>query len=302
MIYGGASSAQGCGVYSFTVDAKPQTKKACHPVDSRGVQYNYMYRDAAISQIASFCSSIDGKSVKQGDTSTNMVSGPFSVSYSNECTGSGTYKITKDICNEYLGLTVDDCDTDTTMFKHGGTLTDTDNCGEFTFSPKSYDESVCYPGNKDRGYITDGEHVAITHAMAVDAINQFCGRSGNGQQYTLDPSNMPESNSFVHDTCTTAGYASCDYYYRNDGSRVTSNGDMGDISIRAVASFWEPSGFTCQPKLKYEIHGDRCVQELKKVLDGCNTNSLDNKDLGSFLESGENGCVRWDMWAVTTHD
>jgi hypothetical protein len=253
-----------------------------------------------MQKVTDFCNSVDGKSVKQSDASTNINSGPFSITYATPCGGSGTYKITKDLCNKYLLQTVDGCDTDTTMFKHGGTLTDVDNCGQFKFSPTGYDEASCYPGNRERGYITDGTHVQVSHAMAADAISQFCGRSGNGQQYTLDPNNIPSSNSFVQDSCTTPGYASCGYFYNNDGSRA-KEGSLGDISIRAEASYWEPSGFACQAKQKYDIHGDRCIADLSKNLDGCNTDKLDNKDLGSDLESSENGCVRWDFWAVATH-
>lgn len=186
------------------------------------------------------------------------------------------------------------------MFKHGGTLTDIDNCGQFKFTPTGYDFSACYPLNKDNGYITSGEHVQLTHSTAMDAINQFCRRSGDGQQTILDPNKIP-GPGFTGNTCTTSGFAECAYYYKNDGSRTSKAGDIGDISIRARVSYYEPSGFPCQTKQKYDISGDRCVAELSKVLDGCNTNSLEKKDMGSFLESTENGCVRWDMWAVKTH-
>lgn len=260
-----------------------------------------------MQQIQDFCSSVDGKAVKQNDKTTwiepkNKNTDFFSIEYAGNCQGSGTYKITKDNCNKYLMQTVDDCDTDTTMFKHGGTLTDTDNCGQFKYTPKNYDVPDCYPSNKNHGYITDGTHVPLKHDVAMDAITQFCDRSGGGQQYTLDPSKIPSGDSWEQDSCTAAGYAECGYFYKNDGSRVTASGDLGDVSIRMRASYYEPQGFVCQPKQKYDIHGQRCKDELTKLVDGwCNTNSRDSKDLGSFLESGDYGCVRWDMWAVATH-
>jgi hypothetical protein len=284
------------------IDAEPLTKKECNPVDSRGRYFNYMYRDAAIQKIEDFCTSVDGKEIKQGDAGTNQKADPFSISYADECRGSGTYKITKEYCTKYFTQTVDDCDTDTRMFKHGGTLTDTDNCGQFKFTPTGYDVPDCYPSNKDHGYITSGEHVSLKHDVAMDAITQFCDRSGDGQQYTLDPDKIPSGDSFVQDTCKAEGYAQCGYFYKDDGSRVTDAGNLGDFVIRASASYYEPEGFPCQAKQKYEIHGDRCKAELTKVVDEwCNTNVQDGKDLGSFLESGELGCVRWDMWAVRTH-
>lgn len=283
------------------IDAEPNTKAECTGSDAKsGPANKYMYRDAAMSAITNFCSSVDGKSVKQGDASTNINSGPFSVTYADQCEGSGTYKITKDYCNTYLAATVDNCDTDTTMFKHGGILTDTDNCGQFKFSPTGFDIDACYPANSQDGYIT-GDHVQVTHAMAADAIQQFCSRTG--QQTTLDPNNIPSESGGTQNTCTTAGMAECGYFYNKDGSRVTKQGSIGDISIRARAVYFDPGAqYTCQARQKYDISGARCVAELSKVLDGCNTNTLDNKDLGSFLEDTENGCVRWDFWAVSTHN
>ena len=105
--------------------------------------------------------------------------------------------------------------------------------------------------------VTGGEHVAISQAMALDAINTFCDRSGDGQQYTLDPAVTPDVG-FTGDSCTTKGMASCGYYYRNDGTKTTKDGDLGDISIRIKAAHFNPNdALECNAAKVYEVHGDR---------------------------------------------
>lgn len=254
-LYGGGSLEQGCGTYEFTVDADPVTKLSCNAVPSPVFQ-TYEYRDGALDAINNFCIAHDGASLVSGDTSTELNEVNFSATYASDCAGSGTYTIAKDTCIAYLSETVDGCDTGSTAYKHGGTVTDTDNCGAFTFHPAYSDVMACYPQNQDAGYIS-GTHISISPDMAQDAINQFCDRSGDGQTFTLDPNNIPSSSDFVQDTCTTPGYASCGYFYHTDGSRTTG-GDIGDISIRLSAEYSNPNNaFSCSPNVMYDVQGQR---------------------------------------------
>ena len=254
-LYGGASLEQGCGTYDLLVDADPRTKLTCNPVPSP-INQAYEYRDAAVDAINEFCTARDGESLKQGDSSTDISELTFSATYASTCKGSGTYTISKDTCIQYLVQALDSCDTNTVMYKHGGTVTDIDNCGSFTLHPAGYDVMACYPQNKNAGYIS-GTHVSITPKMAQDAISQFCERSGDGQEYTLDPSNIPSPNSFVKDTCTTQGWAECGYYYNDDGSRAAS-GSVGNVYVRMSAAYMNPNDqYNCSAKALYEIHGDR---------------------------------------------
>ena len=143
------------------------------------------------------------------------------------------------------------------MYKHGGTVTDQDNCGAFSYHPTASDVFACYPQNKDAGYITGGTHVQVSPEMAKDAISQFCDRDGDGQAYTLDPSNIPKAGDFSGDSCTEKGMASCGYYYNDDGSRATGD-SVGNIFVRLSAEFSNPGNtYTCGSNVEYEIHGDR---------------------------------------------
>jgi hypothetical protein len=208
--------------------------------------------------IENFCTAQDGNVVEKDNDDSFIKETAFTVSYASECGGSGSYPIEKDLCVKYLSRTVDDCDTDSTVYKHGGSLKDTDNCGLFEFHPTGYDVLMCYPENAEKGYITGGEHAVVSKAMAEDAINAFCDREGDGQQYTLDPDNRPDPGNFIQDTCKEEGMASCGYFYNNDGERV-DDGD-GDIFLRISAAHFNPNdAFTCNPDQKYEIHGDRYV-------------------------------------------
>ena len=93
--------------------------------------------------------------------------------------------------------------------------------------------------------------------MAIDAINAFCDRSGDGQTYTLDP-NVQPPEGFTQDSCTSEGMAACGYFYKNDGTRVTEDGEVGDLLIRMEASHFNPNdALECNPAQVYEIHGDR---------------------------------------------
>ncbi|WEW59871.1 hypothetical protein PRK78_005352 [Emydomyces testavorans] len=304
-IYGGASLEQGCGSYSFIIDAIPNTKMVCNNADKRGVFFNYAYRDAALDSIKDFCKTNNGKIIKQNDQKTWIKENSLSVTYAANCRGSGEYKITESFCNEYLQQVVDNCDTDTRAYKHGGNVTDVDNCGAFAFNPTGFDTFDCYPKNKEHGFITQGTHTTISPAVAQDAINAFCDREGDGQTYTLDPAVTPNSG-FVQDTCKEKGLASCAYFYTKDGKRVTKSGDLGDFVVRMSAMYLEQGHLKCGSRQKYEIHGDRCKSMLNKVIGvepkgmcvGSDANKL---DLGSFLESGDKGCVLWNMWTVETH-
>ncbi|KAK2767034.1 hypothetical protein FQN54_006352 [Arachnomyces sp. PD_36] len=299
-LYGDASLKQGCGTYSFKIDAEPLTKLTCS--DQSALNTDIIYRDAAVEAIDQFCYAQNGKVLKQGDEGSYIQETTISAVYADDCTGDGEYTISEDTCKKYLTMALDECDTDTTIYKHGGTVV-SDTCGSFTLHPKGYERVACYPDNEKSGYITGGTHVQVTPAMAEDAINKFCDRDGDGQQYTIDP-DVPPSGGFVQDSCTSEGEAYCGYFYYNDGTNA--DGD-GEIFIRMSAAFVGPSDdWSCATQQKYEIHGDRCKDNLRKVIGvepsgqcvGSDPNQL---DLGSVFESGEKGCVLWNMWAVATH-
>lgn len=236
------------------VDAEPNTELSCATVDD--VLSDYVYGDAAENLINQFCYAQNGKVLKQGDESTFIEETTFSAKYADDCAGNGEYTIKEDLCKKYLTQAIDDCDTDSKIYKHGGTVTDADNCGSFTLHPKGYDRIACYPDNEDMGYITGGTHAQVTLDMAEDAINEFCDRDGDGQQYTIDPDVIPNTG-FVQDSCTSAGEAYCGYFYNSDGERTD---DVGDIFLRMSATFVDPGDeWSCGSKEKYEIHGDRFV-------------------------------------------
>ncbi|KAF2759134.1 hypothetical protein EJ05DRAFT_475364 [Pseudovirgaria hyperparasitica] len=307
-MFGGGSLEQGCGTYNFMVNADPRTESSCKNPSS-DIFVKYMYRDAAIDAINNFCTAQDGHVLKAKDDGSYIKESAFTASYSDKCTGSGSYTIEKDLCVKYLSETVDNCDTGSVNYKHGGITTDTDNCGAFEFHPNGVDVFSCYPDNKDKGFISQGEHIAISPEMAEDVISQFCDRSGDGQSYTLDPDKIPASNAFIQDTCAQDGMAACAYYYTNDGKRVTDKGSLGDLVVRAEAAYQDfgtPQNWGCGARQKYEIHGDRCKRYLRKVMGvepkgQCVGSDPSKLDLGSFLESGDKGCVLWNFYAVNTH-
>ncbi|KAI0517994.1 hypothetical protein F5B22DRAFT_601350 [Xylaria bambusicola] len=302
-LYGSGTLEQGCGTYTLEVQGEPRTELKCAGAQDNPLN-NYIYRDAALDAIGNFCKAQDGKVVKEGDEGSFIEETTFSIRYTDSCMGSGSYTVKHDYCVKYLTQALDSCDTDTIVYKHGGILKDTDNCGFFELHPKGYDKVACYPENKEKGYITDTrEHLTVTQEMAQDAINTFCDRSGNGQQYTLYPDFQP--SGFVQDTCKEKGYAACNYSYRKDGKRTT-RGDTGDVVIRLEA-FHSNFGnqLTCGPNQVYEIHGERCKQMLGKFIgtesvSEC-VNDKSKLDLGSFIESGDKGCVVWNMWAINPH-
>jgi hypothetical protein len=179
------------------------------------------------------------------------------MTYASDCKGSGSYTVSEDLCVKYLSETIENCDTDTTMYKHGGTVADQDGCATFTFHPTGTDVFACYPKNKDAGYFNEGTHVTISPVMAKDAIEQFCDRKGDGQTSTLDPNNIPNSGDFMADTSTQAGMASCSYYYEDNGDRAIGD-NVGNILIRLSAEYMNPANaFTCGPNVGYDISGDR---------------------------------------------
>lgn len=252
ILYGNAELQQGCGLYSLAVDADVITKLTCNPAPDV-ISDHYEYRDDAMTAINDFCTARDGAVIKQNDQSTNIQETVFSIKYADKCTGSGSYTVDKDTCVKYLSQTVDGCDVDTTMFKHGGTLLLQDNCISFAFNPNGVDSYFCYP--KNMGTISSGTHVQITSKVAQDAISQFCDRDGGDQQYTLDPDNIPDPSSFAQDACTTKGMAECTYYYHNDGSRATGT-DVGNYYVKMNAQYINP-GVPCGSNETYAIHGDR---------------------------------------------
>lgn len=255
IFYGGGKITQGCGDYSLAIDADPITKLTCNSLPDP-VFSKYRHYDAAKEAIKSFCAAKKGTELKQGDDSKNVKEDAFSITYASDCQGSGSYTVSEDLCVKYLEQTINDCDKETPMYKHGGSVTDTDNCAAFGFNPDGADTFACYPDNKNAGYI-GGNHVSVSSDMAQDAIGQFCDRKGNGQTYTLDPNKIPSSDSFIGDTCKESGMASCGYYYKDDGSRATGPSD-GSIFVRLSAEFSNPNNvFSCSPNVEYEIQGDR---------------------------------------------
>jgi hypothetical protein len=256
ILYGSGNLKQGCGDYSLEVDAEPIIKLACNPVPDP-VWSNYEHRDAANDAVKNFCGAQGGSVLEQGDESTNIEEATFSITYASDCKGSGSYTVSEDTCVKYLTETIDGCDTDTTMYKHGGTVTDQDGCAAFTFHPTGADAFACYPKNKDANYISGGRHAPISPEMAHDAIEQFCDRQGDGQTYTLDPDNVPNTDDFTADTCTQAGMAACAYYYDDNGDRATGD-SIGNVVVRLSAQYMNPGNLlTCRPMVKYDIQGDR---------------------------------------------
>ena len=130
------------------------TKVTCKG-DGDDVLSNYMYRDAAVDAIKDFCNSQDGKIVKQGDEATFIKETTFSIRYAEPCAGSGSYTVQKDLCEKYLIKSLDECDTATIVYKHGGELLDQDNCGLFEFHPTGYDVLACHPEDVERGYVRE---------------------------------------------------------------------------------------------------------------------------------------------------
>jgi hypothetical protein len=256
ILYGSGTLKQGCGDYSLEVDADPITKLTCNPVPDP-IWGNYEHRDAANAAVKDFCKAQGGSVLTQGDESTNIKENTLSITYASDCKGSGSYTVSEDTCVKYLTETIDGCDTDTTMYKHGGTVTDQDSCVAFTFEPTGADSFACYPKNKDAKYISQGRHATISPEMAHDAVEQFCDRKGDGQTYTLDPDNIPSSGDFTADTCTQAGMAACAYYYEDNGDRATGD-SIGSVVVRMSAQYMNPANsLTCGPNVQYDIQGDR---------------------------------------------
>ncbi|KAK5626028.1 hypothetical protein RRF57_001744 [Xylaria bambusicola] len=128
---------------------------------------------------------------------------------------------------------------------------------------------------------------------AQDAINAFCNRSGDGQQYTLYPDFQP--SDFVQDTSKEKGYAACNYAYSNDGTWTTRSG-TGDVVTRLEASRRDfGNQLTYGPDQVYEIHGERCKLILSKFIGtGSGSQYVNGKsklDLGTFTGAGIKGCV-----------
>ncbi|KAF3020992.1 hypothetical protein E8E14_010084 [Neopestalotiopsis sp. 37M] len=301
-LYGGGSLEQGCGNYTLDIEGDPILDLKCTGDNGKPMS-DYLQRDSALAAIDNFCTAHDGKTVKKGDQASFIDEATFSISYADPCGGSGSYTVTKDLCVKYLSKTLDECDTNTQAYKHGGTVEDTDNCGLFAFHPTNYSVLMCFDEAVDKGYLQNTNHATVTKDIALDAINAFCDRSGDGQQYTLDPSIQVDSGSFIQDTCKEKGLASCGYFYNNDGTRVTKEGSLGDLSVRIAAKYWNPNNaMQCSPSQIYEIHGDRCKTMLANLIgDGPTTGCAGDTsklDLGALLESGEKGCVFWSV--VTT--
>ncbi|KAM5478773.1 hypothetical protein MaudMau93_008048 [Microsporum audouinii] len=293
VLYGGASLEQGCGTYDFMIDAEPLTEKTCKGPDINGIFLDYEYRDAALEDIKNFCKAQDGHVVKKGDESTWIKETAFTAVYADKCEGSGEYKITEKYCRQYLEQVVDECDTDTVLYKHGGTVTDIDNCGAFSFHPIGYDAFFCYPANK--GILPTPGVTPITRKIAEDAIEQFCSREGEAT--TLYPDFKP--TGFVQDTCVEKGYADCSYRFTEDGKRDKKGG----IRVALNASFFNiPAGAYCGEKREYSITRDRCKRMLRKLISDepgmCVGQDPNKLELGSFLESGDKGCVLWTMSAI----
>lgn len=142
---------------------------------------NYQHRDSAIAAVKDFCRAQGSSVLKQGDESTDIKENPFSIKYASDCKGSGSYTISEDTCVKYLTEIIDSYNTDTTMYKHGGTVTDQYGCVAFAFQPTGVDSFACYPTNKDANYITQGRHAAISpeiHTMpsSISATAKAMGR------------------------------------------------------------------------------------------------------------------------------
>lgn len=152
-LFGGGSIAQGCGTYGLEVEGDPITKLTCTGSGDDPLR-NYLYRDAAQDARSNFYGARHGSSITQNDEGSFIQESAFSIWYADSCAGSGSYTFEKDLCIDYLTQTLDACDTDDISHKHGGTLLDTDNCGEFNFHPQGFDLVACYPENEEKGYVS----------------------------------------------------------------------------------------------------------------------------------------------------
>lgn len=152
------------------------------------------------------------------------------------------------------------------MYKHGGTATDTNNCGSLEFHPTSFDVFACYPDNKDKGYVPNSAPVPLDAAR--DAIKQFCNRKGKDQTYTLDPevsSSDGVTHDFIQNTCTEEGFAACTYGYTNDGKRVKKKGESGDFGVGIKVHYFHMKDLDCRLMQEYEIQGARLVFHISSI-------------------------------------
>lgn len=247
---------RGCGTYALKVGGSQHLTELNCAGEGDDPLRNYMYRDVAKEAIENFCEAQDGHVLEKDNDDTFISEDAFSLSYGEHCGGDGSYTVKKDTCIEYLTRTLDECDTDTEVYKHGGTIEDMDDCGLFEFHPTYWDLLMCYPENEEKGYILPGDHAVVTKEMAEDAINSFCDREGGDEQYTLDPDVPPNHGDFIENTCEQEGWASCGYFYTSDGERVGKG--EGDVLIRIEAMHFNPNdAFDCPADQVYEIQGDR---------------------------------------------
>lgn len=263
-LYGNGGLQQGCGNYKLSITAEPKTQLSCTGQPRAGTNYDFVTRDEALREAAEFCKANAKKEIKRDKgtwiTQKDTRSDFFTIEWSEGCSGSGgNYVVDETRCNKYLNRLTDECDTDTREYKHGGKVTDVDNCGVFTLAPKNSEISQCWPANKE---ISPGVQIPIKRTIALDAINRFCDRSGQDST-TIDPS--ISHTGFVPSSCTERGMASCGSSYNVDG---TANND-GPLYIRFDVSLWgnDQPKVSCKKAQKYEIKGDSCKKQLTKLVD-----------------------------------
>lgn len=274
-LYGNGAFQQGCGTYKLSIAAEPKTELSCTGKPQAGNNHEFVTRDEALREAADFCKANAKKEIKPDKgtwiTPKDTRSDFFAIEWSDGCSGSGaSYVVDETRCNKYLGRITDECDTDTQEYKHGGKVTDVDNCGVFKMAPKNSEIPQCWPGNKD---ISPGAQIPIKRTIALDAINQFCDRSGQDST-TLDPA--ISHPAFVQNSCTEKGMATCGSTYNADG---TANKD-GPLYIRFDVSFWgnDQPQVSCKKAQKYEIKGDSCKKQLTKIVDQyCKSHSIPPK-------------------------
>ena len=135
--------------------------------------------------------------------------------------------------------------------KYGGTVTDTLNCGVYTFTPKVVEDVAC---NKlqnpyDSSHAIDWEH------HAAGAIEQYCNRD-----LTLDPDFIRDPTQFYE---TTPEGESQDNYYKDPNT----NNDIGYV-IFSKNQFLDNVGCLAG-KAKHKTGGPECKRKLYKIFDKC---------------------------------
>ncbi|KAF2227299.1 hypothetical protein BDZ85DRAFT_1732 [Elsinoe ampelina] len=171
--YKGGSIQDQCGTFSYALKGYEGTELTCATSLNPNWQ-SYIHREDALTAIENFCSAQDGKAVQQSDSATHIKETLFSISFAENCqsrTG-GSFTVRKNDCVKWLTESLDSCDTDTIMYKHGGTVKDIMSCATISMHPTGFDQFLCYPENTQHGF-------------AVDRGISVSPPGGTGRDYTV---------------------------------------------------------------------------------------------------------------------